>query len=42
MLRLSDRNEKCSKEATMDLVFVGVTLAFFALSWGLAVACGRL
>jgi hypothetical protein len=26
----------------MDIVLVGVTLAFFALTWGLVVVCERL
>lgn len=27
---------------TMDLLYVGVTLIFFALSWGLLALCERL
>ena len=26
----------------MDIIFIGVTAAFFALSWGLVVVCERL
>jgi hypothetical protein len=36
------RETHSTRGGCMDVVYVGVTLLFFALSWGLIVLCERL
>jgi hypothetical protein len=35
-------NEHNRRRGTMDIVYLGLTLALFALSWGLVKLCERL